>query len=434
MWVGRTCKLFVADVRSMTMAWQRRAGMGDTVEMSNRITNPVRSGMRMRAVRALQEFFRLEAAGGLLLVVAAALALVIANSPWQSVYVEWRGHALHWINDGLMAVFFLLVALEIKRETVSGQLSGRGQLWLPVACAFGGMVVPGILYLVLAGADPDAHRGWAIPTATDIAFSLGVLALLGRRAPMALRLLLSTIAVADDLGAILIIALFYAGQLSWLMLAGAVLAWLAMLALNRRNIRSAWPYLLIGVAMWVCLLQSGVHATLAGVVTGLMIPHRATDADDANTPLESLEHTLHPWVAYAILPLFAFANAGLSLHGMQVGDLARGVPLAVIVGLAIGKPLGICAGALFCHATRVSRLPAEIPPRALPGLGMLCGIGFTMSLFIASLAFGGDGARFEGAVLGVLCGSLVSALLGLAWLRLVPPNADQVSGTGGEIV
>ncbi|MBS0199579.1 MAG: Na+/H+ antiporter NhaA [Proteobacteria bacterium] len=403
--------------------------------MPDHVTKSVRTRLRLRAVRALQEFFRLEAAGGLLLIVAAALALVIANSPLQAMYAEWRDHALHWINDGLMAVFFLLVALEIKRETVSGQLSGRGQLWLPVACAIGGMVVPGALYVVLAGADPGAHRGWAIPTATDIAFSLGVLALLGRRAPMALRLLLSTIAVADDLGAILIIALFYAGQLSWLMLAGAGLAWLAMLALNRKGVRSVWPYLLIGVAMWICLLHSGVHATLAGVVTGLMIPHRASGADDdSTTPLESLEHALHPWVAYAILPLFAFANAGLSLRGMQLGDLAQGVPLAVIAGLAIGKPLGICAGAVFCHVTHVSRLPAEIPLRALPGLGMLCGIGFTMSLFIASLAFGGDAQRFEGAVLGVLCGSLVSALLGLAWLRLVLRNVAQGSGIGGEIV
>ncbi len=417
----------------MTLAWQRLLGMSETTEMPDHVTKSVRFDMRMRAMRALQEFFRLEAAGGLLLIVAAALALAIADSPWQAVYAQWRGHALHWINDGLMAVFFLLVALEIKRETVSGQLSGRGQLWLPVACAIGGMVVPGIFYVVLSGADPGAQRGWAIPTATDIAFSLGVLALLGRRVPTALRLLLSTIAVADDLGAILIIALFYAGQLSWLALAGAVLAWLLMVALNRKGVRSAWPYLLIGVAMWACMLHSGVHATLAGVVTGLMIPHRAAADDDASeTPLESLEHALHPWVAYAILPIFAFANAGLTLHGLQLGDLAHGVPLAVIAGLALGKPLGICAGALFCHATRLSRLPAGISPGALPGLGLLCGIGFTMSLFIASLAFGGDGPRFDGAVLGVLCGSLISALLGLAWLRFVPRRVDQVSGIGGD--
>ncbi|MBS0214287.1 MAG: Na+/H+ antiporter NhaA [Proteobacteria bacterium] len=401
--------------------------------MPDHVTKPVRLAVRLRALRALREFFRLEAAGGLLLIVAAALSLVIANSPWQDILAEWRGHALHWINDGLMAVFFLLVALEIKRETVSGQLSGRGQLWLPVACALGGMVVPGVLYVALSNADSGAHRGWAIPTATDIAFSLGVLALLGRRVPTALRLLLSTIAVADDLGAILIIALFYAGQLSWLALGGAVLAWLAMLALNRRNVGSVWPYLLIGVAMWVCLLHSGVHATLAGVVTGMMIPHRANHDDDAGTPLETLEHALHPWVAYAILPLFAFANAGLSLHGFQLRDLAQGVPLAVIAGLVLGKPLGICAGALLCHFTRVSRLPAGISLGALPGLGMLCGIGFTMSLFIATLAFGGDAPRFDGAVLGVLCGSLISALLGLAWLRYVPRKANQVSGTGGDI-
>ncbi len=429
----------------MTPVWQWPAEIGETAEMPVDVTKPERSRIRVGAVRALQEFFRLEAAGGLLLIVAALLALAIANSPLRDAYAGWRDLALpagigglhvppsplHWINDGLMAVFFLLVALEIKRETVSGQLSGRGQLWMPVVCALGGMIVPGAFYAVFSNSDPGALRGWAIPTATDIAFSLGVLALLGRRVPTALRLLLSTIAVADDLGAILVIAVFYAGSLSWLALSGAALAWLAMLALNRKGVRSAWPYLVAGVAMWICLLNSGVHATLAGVVTGLMIPHRQAGDDDADSPLESLEHALHPWVAYAILPLFAFANAGLSLQGMQPRDLAQGVPLAVIAGLALGKPLGICAGALVCHATRVARLPGGIPLRALPGLGMLCGIGFTMSLFIATLAFGSDGHRFEGAVLGVLCGSLLSALLGLAWLRFAL-RGDQVSGIAGD--
>ncbi|PNS09180.1 Na+/H+ antiporter NhaA [Solilutibacter silvestris] len=408
--------------------------------MPEPVTKPAPRHMRSRALRALQAFFRLEAAGGMMLIAAATLALVLANSPLQPMYAGWRdlplpaaflglhlpASPLHWINDGLMAVFFLLVALEIKREMVSGQLSGRNSVLLPLVCAFGGMAVPGILYLTLVGSDSAARAGWAIPTATDIAFSLGVLALLGSRVSNSLRLLLSTIAIADDLGAILIIAFFYAGQLSWLALACAVCTWLTMLALNRLGIRAVAPYLLLGVVMWICMLQSGVHATLAGVVTGMMIPHR-DDGDEvaSGTPLESLEHALHPWVAYAILPLFAFANAGLAMDGMHAGDLLHGIPLAVIAGLAIGKPVGICAGALICHLSRIAKLPAGVSLRALPGLGMLCGIGFTMSLFIASLAFGADHARFDGAVLGVLCGSLLSALLGLAWLRLVAKPADQ---------
>lgn len=398
--------------------------------MSNHVTKPAPARVRSRAWHALQEFFRLEASGGLLLVAAAALALLLANSPLASWYAGWRDHAVHWINDGLMAVFFLLVALEIKREMVSGQLSDRGSVLLPLACALGGMAVPGLLYVALSGDDPAARVGWAIPTATDIAFSLGVLALAGSRVPGGLRLLLSTIAVADDLGAILIIAIFYSGQLSWLALLCAAGAWLAMFALNRKDVRSVAPYLLLGVAMWVCLLQSGIHATLAGVVTGMMIPHRADGGEaSSGTPLESLEHTLHPWVAYAILPLFAFANAGLGLGGFRIGDVLHGVPLAVIAGLAVGKPVGICIGAMACHFTRISALPRGVPLRVLPGLGMLCGIGFTMSLFIASLAFGAGQPRFDGAVLGVLCGSLLSALCGLAWLRLVSPvqAEDQVS-------
>ena len=400
--------------------------MRDTAEMSKHVTKQARTDMRTRALRALQEFFRLEASGGLLLIAAAALALLLANSPLASMYTWWRDLSVHWINDGLMAVFFLLVALEIKRETVSGQLSGRSSVVLPLVCALGGMAVPGLIYVALTGDDPGARAGWAIPTATDIAFSLGVLALIGSRVSSGLRLLLSTIAVADDLGAILIIAIFYSGQLSWLALLCAAGAWLAMAALNRMGVRSVVPYLLLGVMMWVCLLKSGIHATLAGVVTGMMIPHRASDDEAPTTsPLESLEHALHPWVAYAILPLFAFANAGLNLGGFRAGDLLHGVPLAVMAGLVVGKPVGICLGALACHFTRISTLPSGVPLRALPGLGMLCGIGFTMSLFIASLAFGTDQPRFDGAVLGVLCGSLLSALLGLAWLRAVSPVRTQ---------
>ena len=392
-----------------------------------------------RAQRVLVEFFRLEAAGGIVLILAAVLAMVAANSPLAHAYEVFRdtplggegwGKSLHWwINDGLMAVFFLLVSLEIKREVVSGQLSNRAQLALPVVCAIAGVAAPALFYTALNQGDAEAMRGWAIPTATDIAFALGVLALLGPRVPLGMKLLLSTIAVADDLIAILIIAFFYSQGLQWGALAGAAIVVLAMFVLNRRKVTRLGPYLLLGLVLWGLVLASGVHATLAGVVTGLMIPHYDRDnaIDDAveYSPLETLEHALHPWVAYAILPLFAFANAGLTLGGLRMDDLLTPLPAGIVLGLVLGKPLGIVGAALLMRATGLARFPEGMDLRAMLGLGLLCGIGFTMSLFIASLAFAGQPAHYAEGVLGVLGASVVAALLGTGWLALVLPRAPR---------
>ena len=388
-----------------------------------------------RARTALAEFFRLEAASGILLIAAAALAMLCANSPLATAYEALRdtplgGDAgkslLWWINDGLMAVFFLLVALEIKREALSGQLSGKEQLVLPLVCAAAGVAMPALLFSAFNRGDAEAMRGWAIPTATDIAFALGVLALLGSRVPLGMKLLLSTIAVADDLIAILIIALFYSHGLWWPALADAAAVVAAMALLNRMRVKRLAPYLLLGLVLWACVLKSGVHPTLAGVVTGLMIPHidkgDAVDDEVEHSPLETLEHGLHPWVAYAILPLFAFANAGLALDGMQASDLLAPLPAGIVLGLVLGKPVGIVLAALLMRATGLARFPQGMDLRAMLGLGLLCGIGFTMSLFIGGLAFAGTPLPYTEAVLGVLVASMVAAVLGLAWLHLVLPG------------
>lgn len=391
-----------------------------------------------RAIRALAEFFRLEAAGGIMLIGAAVLALIAANSPLEHAYeafqtmpVQIRIGAfeiakplLLWINDGLMAIFFLLVALEIKREMLSGQLAGRDRLILPLVCATAGVVVPALLFTALNRGDAGAMRGWAVPAATDIAFALGVLALLGSRVPTGMKLLLSTIAVVDDLIAILIIALFYSHGLSLTALAWAGAALAAMLLLNRRKVRALTPYLLLGVVLWVCVLKSGVHATLAGVATGLMIPHvdpkNAIDDEIEHSPLEHLEHALHPWVAYGILPLFAFANAGLVLGGLQLADAMEALPLGIVLGLVIGKPVGIAGAALLLRAAGLARFPDGAGFAAMLGLGFMSGIGFTMSLFIASLAYA-ERALYDAAVLGILGASVISALIGYVWLRLTLP-------------
>ena len=394
-----------------------------------------------RASHALANFLKLEASGGILLIGAALLALLFANSFLHDAYEGFRSvpvavklgaleiakPLLLWINDGLMAVFFLLVALEIKREVLSGQLSSRDQLTLPLVCAAAGVVVPALLFFALNRGDADAMRGWAIPAATDIAFALGVLALLGSRVPLGMKLLLSTIAVVDDLIAILIIALFYTQGLSWVALGWAAAAIGAMLLLNRRGVTALTPYLLLGVVLWVCVLKSGVHATLAGVVTGLMIPHydKHNTSDDAteHSPLESLEHALHPWVAYVILPVFAFANAGLVLGGMEWGDLLAPLPAGIALGLVLGKPIGIVGVAVLLRATGLARFPEGMDLRAMIGLGLLCGIGFTMSLFIASLAFAQAPLHYTESVIGVLMASLVAAVLGCTWLYAVLPRA-----------
>lgn len=399
-----------------------------------------------RAREALREFFRLEAAAGILLIGAAALALLCANSPLAAGYDGFRDLPMQvrvgsfdlakplllWINDGLMAIFFLLVALELKRETLSGQLSSRDQLLLPMVCAAAGAVVPALIFWGFNRGDGAALRGWAIPAATDIAFALGILALLGSRVPLGMKLLLSTIAVVDDLIAILIIAVFYSHGMSLVALAFAVAVIALMWLLNRRGVTALTPYLLLGAVLWVCVLKSGVHATLAGVVTGLMIPHvnRRNAIDDAieHSPLETLEHALHPWVAYGILPLFAFANAGLVLGGLSFDDLLSPLPLGIALGLVLGKPIGIVTAAVLMRGTGLARFPDGMDFRAMLGLGALCGIGFTMSLFIGSLAFAQDALRYAESVIGVLVASTLAALLGYTWLRVV--LKPRVAGEG----
>jgi NhaA family Na+:H+ antiporter len=393
-----------------------------------------------RAANALNEFFRFEAAGGILLVLAAVLALICANSSLQGLYhglldlplevrigeLQIAKPLLLWINDGLMAVFFLLVALEIKREALIGQLSSRSRLMLPLACAAGGVAVPAAIYVAFNYDDPVAMSGWAIPAATDIAFALGILSLLGSRVPLALKVLLSAIAVIDDLAAIVIIAMFYTVELSWLALGGAAVSLAAMIVMNRLGVKRISAYVVLGVVMWVFVLKSGVHATLAGVATGLLIPLGDPD-DPEDTPLESLEHALHPWVAYAILPLFAFANAGLALSGMSASDLLAPVPLGIALGLVLGKPIGIVAAAVLAHVTGIARFAEGMSFKAVLGLGMLCGIGFTMSLFIASLAFTASPEQAEASVLGVLCASVVSAVTGYLWLRWALPARNEAA-------
>jgi NhaA family Na+:H+ antiporter len=397
----------------------------------------------LRALHVLGEFFRLEAAGGIVLILAAALALLCANSPLQAIYDGFRELPVAvgfgelriakplqlWINDGLMAIFFLLVALEIKREALTGQLAGREQLVLPLVCASAGVLVPALLFTAFNHDTATAMRGWAVPTATDIAFALGILSLLGSRVPVGMKLLLSTIAVVDDLIAILIIAVFYAHGLSLVALGWAAAVLAAMWLLNRRGVTALTPYLLLGGVLWMCVLKSGVHATLAGVATGLMIPHvdarNAIPDDVEHSPLESLERALHPWVAYAILPLFAFANAGLMLGGLKPADMLAALPVGIAVGLVVGKPIGIVGAALGMRALGWARFPTGMDLRAMLGLGALCGIGFTMSLFIASLAYR-EPLLYDEAVLGVLSASVIAAVLGYLWLRTVLPPRRQM--------
>ncbi|RCX31898.1 Na+/H+ antiporter NhaA [Thioalbus denitrificans] len=384
----------------------------------------------------LREFYKLESAGGILLIFAAALALVLANSPLDRLYagfldipVEIRIGGLHlakplllWINDGLMAVFFFLVGLEIKREMLAGQLSDPRQVILPAIAAVGGMAVPALIYTAFNLGDPVALEGWAIPTATDIAFALGVLALLGDRVPLSLKVFLTALAILDDMGAILIIAAFYTSNLSPTMLLLALVGTGTLVILNRARVSSTAPYILVGIFLWVCVLKSGVHATLAGVALGLAIPLR-DPRDPERSPLRELEHRLHPWVAYGILPLFAFANAGVSFTGLTPASLLEPIPLGIALGLLLGKTVGVFSFSAVPILLGWSRLPEQSTWAGLLGVAILCGIGFTMSLFIGSLAFEQDGLDYAVAVrLGVLGGSLVAAVAGYLLLRRVLPR------------
>lgn len=386
---------------------------------------------------ALAEFLRLEAAGGILLVLAGTLAMVAANTGLAEAYqallrmpvrIEVGTFGLDkslyiWVNDLLMAIFFLLVGLEIKREVVTGELSDPARMALPVVAAIGGMLVPAAIYAAINWHDPFALRGWAIPSATDIAFALGVLALFGERVPVGLKVFLMTLAVLDDLGSIVIIALFYTVDLSPLALALAGVAVAALFALNRLGVMRIAPYALVGAALWLCVLESGVHATLAGVVTALFVPAR-DPSNPGHAPLARLEHALHPWVAFGILPLFAFANAGLDLSKLSLADLMQPIPLGILLGLVVGKQVGVFGSAWLAVRLGIARLPQSVEFRHIYGAAIICGIGFTMSLFIGALAFENvaSGEVVVSDKLGVLAGSLVSALFGYVVLHFVLPR------------
>ncbi len=386
----------------------------------------------IRRPSILREFLDSGAAGGVLLMAAAVLALFVANSPLSDSYFKLL-HAplggldvLHWINDGLMALFFLFVGLEIKREFLDGQLSTWANRALPGIAAAGGVIVPGLIYAAVNAGQPDTLRGWAIPTATDIAFALGVLSLLGSRVPTSLKVFLATLAIVDDLVAVLVIAVFYTAELNLAALGGAGVATLLLIGFNRLKIAQLAPYLVIGAALWWLVLLSGVHATVAGVVLALTIPLRRSKAapDDMTSPLHRLEHGLNPWVAFLIVPVFGFANAGVSFAGMSAGVLLEPVTLGVALGLFVGKQVGVFGTAALAIKLRIADLPVAASWPQLYGVAVLCGIGFTMSLFIGLLAFP-DPALQDEVKVGVLAGSLVSALVGAALLSVAkrePPK------------
>jgi NhaA family Na+:H+ antiporter len=368
-----------------------------------------------------------EAVSGLLLMLASGLAIVLANSPFADLYdllLGTRGAILIngvgiekplllWINDGLMAIFFLLVGLEIKRELIAGALSDRRRAILPFAAAVGGMIVPALVYLACTWNAPLARTGWAVPAATDIAFALGVISLLGDRVPASLKLLLAALAIIDDLGAIIIIAVFYTDTLSWISLYGALAALVVLVGLNRFGVRQLAWYVLVGIVLWVFVLKSGVHATLAGVALALAIPY----APAAESPLLRIEHALQPWVAFGILPLFGFVNAGLSFADLSVSDFFRPIPLGIAAGLFVGKQLGVFAAITLVVRRGWAVLPEDASWRTLYGTCVLTGIGFTMSLFIGTLAFGQS--PYESAMrLGVLAGSVLSGIVGVAVLSV----------------
>jgi len=393
----------------------------------------------------LNQFLKMEASGGILLMIAAACAVLIANTPLNVYYtyflekvyltvgfssldgfnaLEIHKPLLLWINDGLMAIFFFLVGLEIKREFMEGELSTRDRALLPAFAAVGGMVVPALFYYWQNYDNPELLGGWAIPAATDIAFALGILALVGSRAPVSLKILLTAIAIIDDLGAIIIIALFYTETIKLIPLAVAGVAFLGLVAVNRSRVINIAPYVLLGFVLWFAVLKSGVHATLAGVITALFIPLRDTH-NPKHSPLKHLEHGLHPWVAFMVLPVFAFANAGVSFSGMSLNDLLNPVTLGIAKGLFFGKQIGIFLLLVVVIKLRLSPMPKDANWWQLYAVSLLCGVGFTMSLFIGELAF--DTRDQAAAVrMGVIMGSLASALLGYVILRYGPNKPSKI--------
>ena len=376
----------------------------------------------------IQEFIKLETSGGVVLMIAAIFAMIIANTPLSANYdlilgtyikvgignFEIAKPAILWINDGLMAIFFFLVGLEIKREVLAGELSSFDKAILPIMAAIGGMAVPGIIFAIVNWGTPENLNGWAIPTATDIAFALGILALIGSRAPISLKIFLLAIAIIDDLGAIVIIAIFYTSELSLSALSFSVIGFAAAVALNRMGVQRTAPYLLVGIVMWVFVLKSGVHATLAGVLIAFTIPLKTKNEDEAL--LYKMEHGLHPWVAFLILPVFAFANAGVNFTGIGIDDLLQPLTLGIAVGLFLGKQIGVFLATWIGVKSGIARLPENVSWKHVYGVACLTGVGFTMSLFIGSLAF--TTADVMNAVrLGVVLGSVLSGIIGYLLLK-----------------
>ncbi|MFN3700121.1 MAG: Na+/H+ antiporter NhaA [Alphaproteobacteria bacterium] len=399
----------------------------------------------------VQKFFQMSAAGGIFLAISAVVALIVANSslyPYYDYFLhditfrigfddindtfdhEIRKPLLLWINDGFMAIFFLLVGLEIKREVVSGELSTRSRALLPAIAAVGGMVVPALIYAYINWDSPENLRGWAIPAATDIAFALGILSLLGTRAPIRLKVLLTAIAIIDDIGAILIIAVFYTAEIAFVPMVFAYAALVVMFMMNNRGVSNIAPYILVGTILWVAVLKTGVHATLAGVVTAFFIP-MTCPRDKNYSPLKDLEHALHPWVAFFILPLFAFANAGVPFHDVSFKSFLDPVTLGIILGLVIGKQVGIFSLLWLCIKLGISPMIKGLSWIHLYAVSVLCGVGFTMSLFIGMLAF--EDIEHQAAIrLGVLSGSMISAVLGYLLIYYAPQAQDPEPGEDVE--
>jgi NhaA family Na+:H+ antiporter len=375
-------------------------------------------------------FFQLEAASGLILLIAAIIALIISNSNFSGFYFNTLEQYIfigindfglklsvhHWINDLLMAVFFFFVTLEIKREFIQGELSNLKKAMLPIIAAVGGMVVPALFYVIINFRNPETLNGWAIPSATDIAFSLGILSLLGSRVPMSLKIFLTALAIIDDLGAILIIAFFYSGDLSISYLSLILISYIFLLILNKLGIKKFLPYLFVGIFMWFFTYKSGIHATIAGVLLASTIPHRIKHKDFSL--LIKIEHIISPYVAFMIMPLFAFANAGVSLEGLTLSSLMMPVPLGILLGLFVGKQVGVMFFSFFAVKFGVAQMPDNSSWFSLYGVSILTGIGFTMSLFVGNLAFAESTQYIDGVKIGVLAGSLLSTIVGYFTLSI----------------
>ncbi len=376
---------------------------------------------------AIRDFFKMESAGGIILVIAAAIAMLVANTGFNDIYQSVLHTYIlgmsvsHWINDGLMAIFFLLIGLEVKRELLEGALKTKETAIFPAIAAIGGMAIPALIYVLFNYNDAQAIQGWAIPAATDIAFALGIMALLGERVPIALKVFLLALAIIDDLGVVVIIALFYTSDLSALALAIGFIMTAILFIMNAKRVTKLSYYLVVGLILWIAVLKSGVHATLAGVVIGFAIPLKGKKGE--HSPLKHLEHALHPYVAFLILPIFAFSNAGISLEGVSLSGLTSMLPLGIALGLFIGKPLGVFSFSWAAVKMGVAELPEGINMKHIFAVSVLCGIGFTMSIFISSLAFSGVSAEFDTySRLGILLGSTTAAITGYILLRLSLPQ------------